>query len=129
MEDKIYQKLKEQEIESANHYLNVMGISDKSPINGTVPKKNIDFETILKRTGLIEDTRENSEIINEFHDYLFKFGINLGIGHGKQMIIEAIQEDNLDFEELMNVNPDEIVNFNLEPTYIRDMKEAMFNEK
>jgi hypothetical protein len=50
MEDKIYEKLKEQEKESSNHYLNVMGISADSPITGTIPKKNLDLMTILNKT-------------------------------------------------------------------------------
>jgi hypothetical protein len=129
MEDKIYEKLKEQEKESSNHYLNVMGISADSPITGTIPKKNLDLMTILNKTGLIEKNPENCKKINEFHDYLFKFAIGLGIGHAKSMIIKAIQKGQLDFELLMDVNPEEYVNYDLEPTYIRDMKEAILNEK
>jgi hypothetical protein len=129
MEDKIYEKLKEQEIESATRYIKILGASYAPEITDLIPKKNIDFATILNRMGLIELTQENREKINDFHDYLFKLGINLGVSHGKKMIIDAVKDDDIDFQEILDVNPEDLVDFNMEPTFIRDYKEAVVNEK
>ena len=125
MEDKIYEKLKHDHKESSKRYLKFMGMDKDYPIKDVIPKKNFDFMTILNRTGLIEENPENSKKINDFHDYLFKYGINLGIGQGKKVIIEAIQNGKVNFEDLLDINPEDYVNHDLQPTYIRDMKEAI----
>lgn len=63
--------------------------------------------------------------IDEFHDYLFKFGIELGISTGKKMIIEGIQDGLIDINELIKIDPEEIVDYKMEPTFITDMKETL----
>lgn len=130
MEDKIYEKLKEDSAKSYAHYLKMMGvIDDENAVKSETPKKNVDFMTLLSRLELIESNDENMETISEFHDYLFKFGIEMGISHGKRMIIDAIKSDSVDFEKLMEINPQEFVTYEFEPPFIADMKEAISNEK
>lgn len=130
MKDKIYEKIKEDSTKSYAHYLKMLGvIDDENSVKSETPKKNVDFMILLSRLGLIESNPENMDTIEEFHDYLFKFGIEMGVGHGKRMIIDAIKSNSVDFEELMNINPEEFVTYDLKPTFISDMKEALLNEK
>lgn len=127
METKIYEKLKENEIRSANHYFKVMGIDEE--VTETFPNKNIDILTILEHLELLPEDPENLDKINDFYDYLFKFSIDLGIGMGKKLTIEAIQNREIDFEKLKEIDPKSIVNYDMEPTFITDMREAIMNEK
>ena len=130
MQDKIYEQIKERSTRSSGRYLKALGIiDDASEITGGIPKKNVDFSIILCKLDLIQANPENQKIIDEFHDYLLKLGIETGIGHGKRMIIEAIKRNDDFYGELMEVNPEMIVNYSYIPTFISDMKEAMKNEK
>jgi hypothetical protein len=130
MQDKIYEKLKEDSAKSYAHYLKKLGIiTDEKSITGETPKKNMDLMTLLSKLGLIENNAENMKTINEFHEYLFKLGIEVGIGHGKRMVIESIKADAIDFKKLMEMDPQEFVTYNMDPTFISDMKEAFENEK
>ncbi len=123
MEEKIYQKIKEDEKQTAKRYGKIFGINEE--ITDTVPKKNYDLEVLLKKLELIPKDSEIINEINKFHDYLIKFGINVGIGAGKKIIIEAIQNETFEFDKLFDINPDNIVKYNMEPTFIRDLKEAI----
>lgn len=127
MENKIYEKFKENEISSANHYFKVIGINEE--ITGTIPNKNFDILTLLNHLGLLPEDPKNLDKINEFYEYLFKYGIELGISTGKKITIEAIQNNEIDFEELMEIDPESLVKYNMEPKFITDIKEAIMNEK
>mgnify|MGYP006908800527 CR=1 FL=1 len=130
MKEKIYEKVKEDSKQAYAHYLKAFGIiDDEKSVKSETPKKNIDLMILLSKLGLIESNSENIEIINEFHDYLFKLGIEMGVGHGKRMVIDAIKSRSIDFKKLMEMNPQEFVAYNLEPPFIADMKEALANEK
>ncbi len=127
METKIYEKLKENEIRSMNHYFKIIGIYKE--VTETLPTENIDILTILEHLELLPEDPDNLDKINDFYDYLFKFSIDLGIGMGKKMSIEAIQNRKIDFEKLKKIDPDSIVNYDIEPTFITDLREAIMNEK
>lgn len=130
MEDKIYEIIKEKNAKSAGMYMKYLGIiDDEDSVKSGIPKKNIDLLIILSNIGLIGQNPETGDIINEFHDYLYKLGISVGIGHGKRMIIESIREYPDSFENIMEIDPEDFVNYNIEPTFIHDLKESIANEK
>ena len=128
MEEKIFEKLKKQEIESSKHYFKIFGIEDGEDIIETVPAKNFDFETILLNLNLIKRNPENIEKINKFHDYLFKMGIELGVFDGKQTLIDSIKNGKVDFEKIESINPEKFVPQNIIPTFISDLLEEISNE-
>jgi len=130
MEDKIFNVIKEKNAKSADHYMKILGIvKEEDSVKFGVPKKNLDFLIILSKLGLIGPDSEYGETINDFHDYLYKLGINVGIGYGKRMIIDSIKEYPESFEGLMDINPEEIVDYDIKPTFINDLKESITNEK
>ena len=130
MEDKINEIIKEKNAKSAGMYMKYLGIiDDEDSVKSGIPKKNIDLLIILSNIGLIGQNPETGDIINEFHDYLYKLGISVGIGHGKRMIIESIREYPDSFENIMEIDPEDFVNYNIEPTFIHDLKESIANEK
>ena len=130
MEDKIYEIIKEKNAKSAGMYMKYLGIiDDEESVKSGIPKKNIDLLIILSNIGLIGQNPETGDLINEFHDYLYKLGISVGIGHGKRMIIESIREYPDSFENIMEIDPEDFVNYNIEPTFIHDLKESIANEK
>lgn len=130
MEDKIYEIIKEKNAKSAGRYMKYLGIiDDEDSVKSGIPKKNIDLLIILSNIGLIGQNPETGDLINEFHDYLYKLGISVGIGHGKRMIIESIREYPDSFENIMEIDPKDFVNYNIEPTFIHDLKESIANEK
>ena len=45
------------------------------------------------------------------------------------MIIDSIKEYPESFESLMDINPEDIVDFDIKPTFINDLKESITNEK
>ena len=129
MIDKIFDDIKRRELECSNRYMESLGLAEKNgEMIGSIPKKNMDLRTILSKLDLIKSSRENLEKINDFHDYLFKLGIELGVTYSKRMVIDHIQNHHLDFEQLLEINTDEYVNYELLPGAIYDMKEE-FNEK
>ena len=130
MEEKIYTEIKEKHFNTTSQYLKALGIIDETDkVKGGTPKKNIDLGIILSQLELIELNEETSEIIDEYHDYVFKLGIELGVSSGKKMTIEAIKHDNSVFDELMKIDPDEFTNYSIEPSFIDGIREAILNEK
>lgn len=125
MKDKIYEEIKEKNRENTEHYLKVLGIiNDDEKIKFGTAKKNIDLGIILSKLELIELNEENSNTIDEFYDYLFTLGIDTGVGIGKKLMVEAIQKDDSLFEKLMKINPQEYVDYPIEPAFIDDIREA-----
>ena len=130
MEEKIYEKVKEKHCRITTQYMRTLGIiGENDEIKTGPPKKNIDLWTILSKLGLIEITDETCEIIDNFHDDLFKLGIHFGVNYGKRMIIEAIQEDPAGFDAIMGIDPEEYVSYNVEPPFIDGLREAIMDEK
>lgn len=129
MIDEIYDKIKEEQINSANYYNIELGLMDESEkITGTTGAANIDLLKIFTKIGLIEDTYENLDIISEYYDYVFKLGIEMGINSGAQLMIEAIKSNYLDLKTAKKINPDDCLNFDLKPQYVYDMLDDMENE-
>lgn len=129
MKDKIFEKIQEDSNKSLNHYLKMFNIIDSATeVKSGAPKKNIDFAIILSNLGLIELNPKTGKIIDDFHDYLFKFGIEIGVGIGKRDVINMIKDDAGTFEECLNINPEEIVKYKIEPTFVKDLKEVLQNE-
>ena len=130
MKDKIYDEIKEKHCKSSGKYMKSFGIiNDENEVESGTPKKNIDLMIILSNLELIEPNQETLDKINEFHDYLFKLGIEIGVGQGKKMVIDAIKNDDATYDKLMEIDPEQYTNYEFEPTFISDMKEALFNEK
>lgn len=125
LQDKIYENIKENNCKTIGKYMKTMGfVDDESEIKCGKPKKNMDFLIILSNLGLIEQNPKMGEIVNEFHDRLFKLGIEIGVIHGKKIIIDAIKKDKIDFEKLMEINPKEYTNYNPEPIFICNIEEG-----
>ena len=125
MEDKIYEIIKEKNAKTAGMYMKYLGIiDDEDSVKSGIPKKNIDLLIILSNIGLIGQNPETGDLINEFHDYLYKLGISVGIGHGKRMIIESIREYPDSFENIMEIDPEDFVNYNIEPTFIQETQKT-----
>ena len=130
MEDKIYEIIKEKNAKSAQHYMKILGVVDENDsVRPGTPIKNIDLMIILSNLGLIEPNPENGKIIDDYHDYLYKLGINVGIGHGKRRIIDSIKKYPDSFENIMNIDSNELVNYDIKPTFIHDLKESITHEK
>lgn len=126
LKDKIYDDIKEKNCKVSGKYMKTLGIiSNESEVKSGIPKKNIDFMTILAKLDLIEINEENLETIDEFHDYLFKLGLELGVSHGKRQVIDAIKSNSIDFKQIMEIDPEEYTKNAFEPTFISDMKEAL----
>ena len=126
MVDKIYEKLKEDELQTAKRFNMLFGANHT--IINTMPKKNLDLQVLLKKVDLIPQDCKKLDTINEFYEYLFKLGLETGIGMSKKMIIDSIKNGEVDFEEIMKVNPDDYVKYNREPTYIKEMKESIYEK-
>lgn len=130
MKDKIYEEIKEKNRKTTEHYMRALGIIDSSDkVKSSIPKKNIDLGIILSKLNLIELNEETSNTIDEFHDYVFKLGIDIGVGSGKKLMIEAIQQDKSLFEDLMEIDPQEYVNYPIEPAFIEGIREVILDEK
>ena len=120
MIDKIYEKFEEDEIKNRNNYLKSMNmIGENEKITSIEYRKNIDLMTILTKVGLVENNDKTKEIISNFHEYLFKLGIELGISKGKQIAIDMIINEDVDMDLLMNVNPKDYT----------ERKHSLFSEK
>ena len=122
MEDKIFREIKDKQIATEKHYRKVMGFEDCELKEGP-SKITLDLMTILSHLKLIEITDETCEKFDEFYEYLYKLGISIGIINGKRMVIEAIKSDELTLDEIMKINTDRLIEFNIEPTYIKEMRE------
>lgn len=130
LKDKIYEEIKEKHCRSSGKYMKSFGIiTDENNLTSGTPKRNIDLMAILSNLGLIEANQETIDKINEFHDYLFKLGIEIGVSQGKKIVIDAMKHNNAVFDKLMEINPEDYTDYEFEPTFISDMKEALFNEK
>lgn len=127
MENKIYEKIKEKQKECSDHYSKLIGIDTEH--YDTIPTKNFDLMNLLKKLELLPEDCDKLDEINEFYDYLFKLGIETGINLGKRQAITEIRNNSANFEEFMEIDPEMIVNYNVEPTFISDLKEALLNEK
>ena len=91
MEDKIFNVIKEKNAKSAGHYMKILGIIEEDDsVQFGVPKKNLDLLIILSKIGLIENDAECGKTIDNFHDYLYKLGINTDSlkNYGKTNTIE-----------------------------------------
>ena len=110
MIDKIYEEVDKAEIEKykkrakAIALLNKRKDDEQDEINNFTLKVNYDLNIILLNSGLIEDSEENEKIIDDYYEYLIKFGISLGIGTGKKRIINAIKNDYIDYETIMEID-------------------------
>lgn len=130
MEDKIYEIIKEKNAKSAGKYMKILGVvNNEDAVKIGTPKKNIDLSIILSNIGLIESNQETNDIINKFHDYLYKLGIRVGVGLGKRMIIESIRAYPDSFENMMDIDPEDFVDYDIKPTFINDLKESITHEK
>ena len=101
-----------------------MNILDKNNKITTIEhRKNVDLLTILTNVELVENNEKTKEIIANFYEYLIKFGIDLGISSGKQMIIDGIKNDDVDMNLLMNVNPENYTKINFSAFNEKEIKE------
>lgn len=115
MKEKIFQKIREQQLEASHRYLENIDFIESKEIINIIPKKNADLETILSKTTLIEMDEEKSEKINEFHDYLYKFGIEIGVSLGKQQVIDIIKNNIMTIDKINELNPEDFTKFHFIP--------------
>ena len=116
MEKKIYEEQKKKERETATRQMKVLGIiDDNAKVEDDIPHKNTDMLEILSKIGLIEKNKENLDKLNEFNEYLFKLGIETGIHNGRQLGIHAIKNGEVEFEELMDLDPESFTDYNFRP--------------
>ncbi len=78
MKDKLFNDYVKQETESSKQYYKAMGRGNVN-IKERIPNENLDMVSLLSKLGLIEENMNNRSIINDFHDYLFKFGIEMEV--------------------------------------------------
>ena len=105
MENKIYEKIEEEQIRNINKLIKISGKpGKKAMVHGITQTKNYDLEMLLTKLGLIKPDPKNFEIIDEFNEYLTKYGIELGLSSGKKLGIEHIQEGKIPFERMMKIN-------------------------
>ena len=130
MEDKIYEEIKRKDTESIRHYMKTLNIiDDNNKVEYWTSRKNIDFIIILSNLGLVENNDENLKKLDEFFEYLFKLGIESGLCTSRQLMIDSIKKGKIDFDKLMEIDPNSYINYNFEPRFISDMKEAILNDK
>lgn len=131
MHEKIYERLKENNrrttIQTIRNFKLVDDDIDNDELN-IIPNKNIDLKMLLSKFGLIENSPENLEIINDFYEYLFKFGIKTGISRGKKLVINVIKENPPEYEKLMKSNPKNFTNIKIEPVFLTEFKEAVLKK-
>lgn len=106
MENKIYEKIEEEQIRNMNKFIKRSAgkPGNKTRIHSITQTKNYDLEMLLAKLGLIKPDTKNFEIIDEFNEYLTKYGIELGLSSGKKLAIEHIQEGKIPFERIMKIN-------------------------
>ena len=85
-----------------------------------IRNENLDMLTLLSELGLIEENINNLDIINEFHEYLFKLGIEIGVADGKRMITDALKNDEIIIDEIKNIDGDKYTNFKFTAPFIGD---------
>ena len=108
MIDKIFDETIEQEKKEFEKQLKKFGIiAESDEITKRLFKVNMDLLVILTKTGLIENTSENNAIIEEFHDEMYKLGIELGVHKGKKHIAELVKNDEITLEEINSYNPED----------------------
>ena len=127
MIDKIYEKMKEDEKKSARRYNKSLGIEENDSYK-IMPKINFDVVTLLTKTGLLKEDSENIETVEEYYEYLFKLGIDVGITRGKQMVIDHLKENKIDINTIMEIDPETLIKHDLKPSYIGDMIDNFKNE-
>ena len=127
MIDKIYKKVKEDEKKSAQYYNESLGIDDID-YSEIISKTNYDLITILTKTGLLKEDSKNLEIVDEFYEYLFKLGIKIGIDQGKKWFIDNLKEDKVDFNKIMNIDPEILIQHDTKPSYVQDMINSLEKE-
>ena len=91
-------------------------------------KINFDVVTLLTKTGLLKEDSENIETVEEYYEYLFKLGIDVGITRGKQMVIDHLKENKIDINTIMEIDPETLIKHDLKPSYIGDMIDNFKNE-
>ena len=119
MKDKIFNDYVKQETNSSKRYYKVMGMGNVN-LKERIRNENLDMLTLLSELGLIEENINNLDIINEFHEYLFKLGIEIGVADGKRMITDALKNDEIIIDEIKNIDGDKYTNFKFTAPFIGD---------
>ena len=119
MKDKIFNDYVKQETESSKQYYKAMGMGNVN-IKERIPNENLDMVTLLSKLGLIEKNMDNLNIINDFHDYLFKFGIEMGVADGKHIIMDALKNNKITIDEIKNINCDKYTDFKFASPFLGD---------
>ena len=119
MIDKIFNDYKKQEFESEKQYYSIIGMEKKIKFENRIQRENLDLITILSNLGLIEKNNDNLSIINDFYEYLFKYGIELGVADGKRIIISALEKDEITTDDIMNLDYKKFTEFKFASPLIR----------
>ena len=118
MEKRIYEEIKRKVNESANYYYKALNIIEKDETIKTEHDKiNLDFLKILSNLDLLEYNNENLEKLNEFHAYVTQLGIEAGLCNSRQLMIDSIKKGEIDFEELLDIDPNEFTDYDFKPEF------------
>lgn len=123
MHEKILEKVMEAEKKSCEEFLEEIGINPGSGIKNLYSKKNTDVFILLSELGLIEKNPENGEIIDKFYDYLILVGIDNGLAIGQRMILDSIRDDEKNYDEIMKIDTEDLVNLVINPRVIEEIME------
>ena len=78
--------------------------------------------TILSNLDLLEYNEENLEKLDEFHAYVTQLGIETGLSTSRQLMIDSIKNGEFEFEELLDIDPNEYTDYDFKPGFIYNME-------
>ena len=119
MKDRIYEDYNNKKQELKLDYMKKTNVEfDESEFKSFIPNENYDLIRILSEFDLIKMNPSTLEAVNDFYEYIFKLGIEIGVREGQKRCIEEIKKNTLDLTKIMNTPPEEFVNFNIESDFI-----------
>ena len=125
MQEEIFERIMESRKAAAIKYMKILGTIDEDfdEESYKVPSyRTDDLKRILAKLKLIKNTVQNYNIIDEFHEDLYKLALEIGIKRGKILIINVVKEGNMDYSKIMAVETKKFSNIQIEPDIIIDFK-------
>ena len=130
MIDEIYDDLNEKFVESYTKLIKTLGLpAECNEIKEFNHYMDIDLLNILTAAELLKPNEEALKGINKYSEYVFKLGIEIGVSEGKELVVKKVKSDKPDMETVMKLDPNQYLNFRFIPTFIKDLQDAIKNEK